>query len=262
MLTVPSTFLRCRSSGLFTLLAALLLSTACPATAAAEFRVDLIQFDPWAKPNPDAEQAKKVPYVGIIADLLDEFEQRSGHKTIRTLTPYARVERNLKVGDTDFSIMAWGEARAAYANRGTSFVPLDFGVIPRKGLVLKDYSDLHKVVIAVPRGLKVDPRFDVDNNIKKEMLLDYTQAVRMSVAQRDAKAVAGSLSTLGHIIHKLGVESDFGDALILNTTHLTVAFSKQSPLLATQTEVNAIFKTMVEDGTAKKIYERWMFPPR
>lgn len=242
--------------------AAASLWAACSAANAAEFRVDLIQFDPWAKPNPDLVLASKEPYVGIIVDLLNEFERRSGHRTIRTLTPYARVERDLQLGETDFTIMAWGDARAAYARRGTALVRLDFGAIGRKGVVLRTYADLLNVVVAVPRGLKVDPRFDVDASIKKELLLDYTQAIRMSVAERDAKAVAGSLSTLGHIIHKLGLEAEFGDVLVLTTTQLTVAFSKKSPLLGAEAEVNAVFKTMADDGTAKKIYERWMFPAR
>ncbi|MCV2358266.1 transporter substrate-binding domain-containing protein [Paucibacter sp. TC2R-5] len=230
------------------------------AAGAQEFRVDLIQLDPWAKPNPDPGRKGKEAYVGIVADLLNEFERRSGHSTVRTLTPYARVERDLQLGDTDFSIMAWGEARAAYANRGTAFVPLDFGVKARKGVRLRSYEDLRQIVVAAPRGLKVDPRFDVDADVRKELLVDYTQAIRMTIAQRDAKAVAGSLSSLGHIIHKLGLEDEFGDVLVLNTTYLTVAFSKKSPLLASEAQVNAIFKTIVDDGTAKKIYERWMFP--
>ncbi|MCV2350419.1 substrate-binding periplasmic protein [Paucibacter sp. Y2R2-4] len=243
-------------------LAALLLCAALPCASAAEFKVDLIQFDPWAKPNPDPALSAKEPYVGIIVDLLKEFERRSGHSTVRMLTPYARVERDLQVGDIDFSIMAWGDARAAYASRGTALVPLEFGVRARQGVPLKSYEDLKNIVTAAPRGLKVDPRFDVDPTVRKELVLDYTQAIRISVANRDAKAVAGSLSTLGHLIHKFGLEAEFGDVLVLNTTHLTVAFSRKSTQLAAEAQVNAVFKTMVEDGTAKKIYERWMFPPK
>jgi polar amino acid transport system substrate-binding protein len=242
--------------------AAFALSITWATAAATEFRVDLIQLDPWAKPNPDVGLRAKEAHVGIIVDLLNEFEHRSGHGTVRTLTPYARVERDLQLGDTDFSIMAWGEARAAYANRGTAFVPLDFGVKARKGVRLRSYEDLRRIVVAAPRGLKVDPRFDLDPDVRKELLLDYTQAVRMTMADRDAKAVAGSLSSLAHIIHKLGLEAEFGDVLVLNTTYLTVAFSKKSPLLAAEAQVNAVFKTIVDDGTAKKIYERWMLPAR
>lgn len=243
-------------------LGALLLCFSLPAVAVTEFRVDLIQFDPWAIPNPNTAKSNAEPYVGIVVDLLKEFERRSGHKTIKRLTPYARVELNLQTGNSDFSIMAWGDVRSAYANRGTSFVPLEFGVISRKGLALKTYADLQRISVAVPRGLKVDSRFDVDDSVKKEYLLDYTQAIRVTTAQREAKAVAGSLSTLGHIIHKLGLEQEFGDVLVLNTTHLTVAFSKKSPQSGAESEVNAVFKKMVDDGTAKKIYDRWMFPER
>ncbi|WP_310383280.1 substrate-binding periplasmic protein [Roseateles sp.] len=241
---------------------ALVPPSAWAAARAAEFRVDLIQLDPWAKPNPDLGLRAKEPYVGIIVDLLNEFERRSGHSTVRILTPYARVERDLQLGNTDFSIMAWGDARAAYANRGTALVPLEFGVKARKGVRLRTYEDLRQIVVAAPRGLKVDPRFDIDAEVRKELLLDYTQAIRMTIAQRDAKAVAGSLASLGHIIQKLGLEAEFGDVLVLNTTYLTVAFSKKSPLLAAEAQVNAIFKTIVDDGTAKTIYERWMFQAR
>jgi len=226
---------------------------------AREFKVDLIQFEPWAKKNPDPNSAE--PHVGIIVDLLHEFERRSGHRTIQTLTPYARVERDLQNGDCDFSLMAWGDARAAYANRGTAFVPLDFGVRARKGVRVRSYEDLKKIIIGTPRGLKVDPRYDVDPEIRKDLVLDYTLAIRKAVADRDAMAVAGSLSTIGHIIHKLKLEAEFGDVLVLNTTHLTVAFSKKSRQLDAEAEINAVFKTMVDDGTAKRIYERWMFPP-
>ena len=184
--------------------ACLCLALLASAAQAREFRVDLIQFDPWAKKNPDPDAAE--PYVGIVVDLLKEFERRSGHRTIKTLTPYARVERDLELGDCDFSIMAWGEARAAYANRGTAFVPLEFGVRARKGVRVRSYEDLKKIIVGVPRGLKVDPRFDADPEIRKDLVLDYTLAIRKAVADRDAMAVAGSLSTLGHIIHKLKLE--------------------------------------------------------
>ncbi|WP_271007404.1 substrate-binding periplasmic protein [Paucibacter sp. B51] len=239
--------------------ACLCLALLASAAQAREFRVDLIQFDPWAKKNPDPDAAE--PYVGIVVDLLKEFERRSGHRTIKTLTPYARVERDLELGDCDFSIMAWGEARAAYANRGTAFVPLEFGVRARKGVRVRSYEDLKKIIVGAPRGLKVDPRFDADPEIRKDLVLDYTLAIRKAVADRDAMAVAGSLSTLGHIIRKLGLEAEFGDVLVLNTTHLTVAFSKKSSQIGAEAQVNAVFKTMVDDGTARRIYERWMFPP-
>lgn len=229
------------------------------AARALDFKVDLIQFEPWAKKNPDPQASE--PLVGILVDLLREFERRSGHRALMTLTPYARVERNLEQGDCDFSLMAWGDARAAYADKGTVFLPLEFGVRARKGVPVRHYDDLHRIVVGTPRGLKVDPRFDADPRIRKDLVLDYTLAIRKAAADRDAMAVAGSLSSIDHIIRKLKLQAEFGDILVLNTTHLTVAYSKKSAQPAAQAQVNAVFKTMVDDGTARRIYQRWMFPP-
>lgn len=223
---------------------------------AAEYKVDLIQFEPWAMNNPDPTSAQ--PYVGIVPDYLDEFERRSGHTTKRVLTPYIRVEKNLEFGLNDFSVMAWGPIRAQYANRGTAFVPLDFGVRANKSVSIKRYSDLAAITISVPRGLKVDPHFDVDTDLRKDYVLDYTMGIKKTAALRDSQAVAGSLSTINTIIKKLHLESEFGDTFKLNTTHLTVAFSKKSALIADEAKVNAVFKTMVDDGTAKRIYDKWM----
>lgn len=240
----------------------LLLACAMPGATAAEFKVALIQLDPWAKQNPDATLKAREPLVGIIPDLLREFERRSGHTTLQSLTPYARVERDLQEGAIDFTIMAWSDTRSSYAKRGTTLVPLYFGVMARQGISIKRYEDLKNIVTAAPRGLKVDPRFDDDNTVPKELVRDYTQAIRMAVADRKAKAVAGGLASLNHLIQEFGLAAAFGDVLVLNTSYLTVAFSKQSQQLTTEAQVNAVFKTMVDDGTARRIFERWMFPPK
>jgi len=84
----------------------------------------------------------------------------------------------------------------------------------------------------------------------------------MAVADRKAKAVAGGLASLNHLIQQFGLTAEFGDVLVLNTSYLTVAFSKQSKQLTSEAQVNAVFKAMVDDGTAKRIFERWMFPPK
>jgi polar amino acid transport system substrate-binding protein len=220
----------------------------------------MIQFVPWALPNPDKAARTAEPYVGIVVDLLDEFERRSGHTTTRALTPYVRVEMNLESGATDFSIMAWGDARARYANRGTCLVPLDFGVRARKGVTLEAYEDLYKITTSASRGLKIDVRFDQDLEIRKDLVLDYTTGVKKTAARHGSDAVAGSLSTISYLVATLGLEDSFGDILVLNTTHLAVAYSKRSVQPSSEGEVNAVFKAMMDDGTAKRIYGRWLGP--
>lgn len=237
--------------------ATLILALAGSAEVRAhEFQVDMIQFDPWALRNPVHDEAR--PYVGIVVDLLDEFERRSGHKTQRVLAPYARVELDLEQGQADFSIMAWGDARGRYANRGTCLVPLDFGVRARKGVVLDGYESLSAITTSASRGLKVDPRFDADPAVRKDYVMDYTTGVRKTAVQRDSDAVAGHLATINYLIDKHGLGERFGDTLLLRTTHLSVAFSKASPRKALESQVQQVFQAMVEDGTARRIYDRWL----
>jgi polar amino acid transport system substrate-binding protein len=235
---------------------AMALSSACGTACALEFKVDLIQLDPWAFVNPEPNAAE--PNVGVVVDLVKEFERRTGHTTRQTLPPYARVESNLEHGECDFSIMAWGPARARYANRGTAFVRLDFGVRAQKGVRLKKYSDLHNITTSATRGLKIDPVFDADTTLKKDYVVDYTMGIKKTALHRDSQAVAGSLSTINHIIHKLQLDGEFGDTIVFNTTYLTVAYSKKSAHPEAEAVVNAVFQAMVADGTARKIVNRWM----
>lgn len=226
-----------------------------PAAAAATFKTNMIQFDPWTRlvAGGDGSQTE-----GIIVDLLDEFERRSGYQTERTMVPYARVEQNLENGVTDFSIMAWGPARARYAERGSCLVPLSFGVRARKNFQIADYQALYKIRIGTPRGLKIDPRYDADKQMNKQMVLDYTTGVMMAGLGRDVDAVAGSLSTINYLIAQNQMQDKFDQTLVLNTTHLAVAFSRKSALFTKRHLVNAVFDAMVQDGTARAIYNKWL----
>lgn len=222
---------------------------------AANFTTDMIQFDPWTRVVAGAQSDQT---EGIIVDLLNEFERRSGYKTARAMVPYARVEQNLKSGATDFSLMAWGEARAVYAERGTCLVPLSFGVRLRKGIQVSSYTDLYRYRIGTPRGLKIDPRYDADTLMNKQLVLDYTTGVMMAGLARDTDAVAGSLATINYLIEKNNLTDQFGQTFILNTTHLAVAFSRKSARFAQRQQVNAIFQSMAQDGSARAIYEKWL----
>jgi polar amino acid transport system substrate-binding protein len=223
---------------------------------AAQYRVDLIQLEPWAFANPDP--ASREPFAGIIVELLKEFEKRSGHTTRKTLTPYLRVERDLASAHTDFTIIAWDDARAAFASKGVVIVPLEFGVRAKKGVELKSYEDLRPAVISVSRGLRIEPRFDADETLKKDWVVDYTTGINKTLANHGTDAVAGSLVAINYIIKKIGAQERFGDALVLRTVHLSVTFAKKSPLIDSEASVNAVFKAIVEDGTAGRIVDKWL----
>lgn len=233
----------------------LALAPGCQTAIGATFKTNMIQFDPWTRLVAGGNDSQT---EGILVDLLDEFERRSGYKTERTMVPYARVEQNLENGVTDFSLMAWGEARARYAERGTCLVPLAFGVRARKNFRIRSYDALYNIRIGTPRGLKIDPRYDVDTAMNKQMVLDYTTGVMMAGLGRDVDAVAGSLSTINYLIAQNNMQDRFDETLVLNTTHLAVAFSRKSPLFTKRHLVNRVFDSMEQDGTARAIYQKWL----
>lgn len=223
------------------------------AAQALELKVDMIQLDPWTLPDP----ANAGQYVGLVPDVMKELEKRTGHKIVGKMTPYGRVENDLLEGAIDFSFMAWGPQRAAYANKGVAAFPLQFGVWGGKGLSLKRYADLKGVKISVTRGLKVEPAFDQDGTLDKSMDLDYTTGIK-KLGAGHVQAVAGSLSTIGHIISGMGVREQFGDFLVLKTTDAAISWSKKSPNLAVEAAVNEAIGKMVQDGTMQKIYDKWL----
>jgi polar amino acid transport system substrate-binding protein len=228
-----------------------------PTALAVELQACLIQLEPWAFPRQNADG--KTETVGIMFDMLREFEARSGDRLKPRLLPYARVELELEQGMCDFALMAWADTRAAYANKGTIFMPLEFGVIGVKGVKINNYDDLKPLTISIARGLKIAPQFDSDKSLKKNEDLDNLTGVRKAAANR-VGAVAGSITTLQYLIRQNGLRDRFEDIMVMRRNDFALAFSKKSPKIDSQTEVNRIFSKMVSDGTIQKIYDKWMQP--
>lgn len=237
------------------LLASLCCMLAFGAAPALTLQSDLIQLEPWTISTTDAQGQEKL--IGALPELLDEFEKRSGYTVTRRITPYARVEADLEGGLIDFSVMAWGQARARYANRGTDFGPLDFGVIFARSTTAKTYEDLYRLPLCTPLGLKVDPRYDIDQAMQKDLSVDYTTCVKKVVAGHGSVGVAGSMGTIDAIIDSLNVRKSFGDRLLLRVTTLSVSWSQRAPNNPEEAKVNAIFKSMVDDGTYERITRKW-----
>jgi len=220
---------------------------------ATEFKVAMIQLDPWTIPDP----VRPGYLMGIVPDLMREIEKRTGHKVTGRMTPYARVEADLENGLVDFSFMAWGPQRSKYANKGAAGFTLEFGVWAVKGVSIKNYADLKGKTISVTRGLKVEPYFDADTTLDKEPDLDYTVGVKKAKLGR-VQAVAGSLSTIKHVIAGMSAQNSFGDILVLTSTEATISYSKKSPNIAHENLINNTVRQIVADGTMKKIQEKWL----
>jgi polar amino acid transport system substrate-binding protein len=235
--------------------AASMLVALAGAAQAVELTACIIEFAPWGFIRP--RTLGGVDEVGVMFDMIKEFERRSPHSIVRKLLPYARVEVELEYGGCDFALMAWSDSRARYAKKGTVFLPLEFGVIAVTGMRLQQYDDLKALTISVARGLKIAPRFDQDETLAKSMDRDNLTGVRKAAMQRTT-AVAGSITTLRWLISELGVTKQFGDTLVLQTNDFASAYSKRSKHPELEQAVNSTFKGLVSDGTAASIYRNWV----
>jgi polar amino acid transport system substrate-binding protein len=232
---------------------ALSLALSTPAHA-IELNGCIIDFEPWGFLRDQGIVG--VEPVGVMFDMVSEFERRSNFKVTRKLLPYARVELELELGRCDFALMAWADARSSYANKGTVFLPLEFGVVAVRGNPLKNYDDLKRLHISVARGLKLAPTFDADAGLRKSIDRDNLTGVKKAIAGR-VNAVGGSVATIRLLIAKLGAADHFGDVLVLRQNQFALSFSKKSPKLEHEAEVNRVFASMVADDTVRKTYAKW-----
>ncbi len=221
-------------------------------------RVAVIQMDPWGMSGSfDARPVAGLS--GIVPELLDELERRTGLPTHRVLTPYARVEAELAAGLADCSILAWSEHRAAYAIKGCKLLALDFGVLPLRSIgPVGRVEDLLSLPVAVPRGLHVATAFDADARIPRYAVLDYAMGVRMAALRRGVYAVAGSIASIRAAARRQGLEGHFGSGLVLSQRPVTLSFSKLSAHLAQFDRIDAILNEMAADYTVQHVADRWL----
>jgi len=218
-------------------------------------KVDVVGVEPWGFDQSDG--SGHVVATGILPDIVAEFVRRSGVLVDLQVKPYARVVRDMMVGDCDVAFLAWSDDRRPYANIGTILATINFGVKARKGHPLATYSDLHSLTIGVVRGMAIEPEFDADKALRREESVDYTTAVKKAAAGRGGDAVAGSLASIDFIIEKYGLTDYFGDEILLTKRLVAVHFSRKSDNQQVAAIVNRTMDEIVADGTAAEIIHRW-----
>lgn len=220
---------------------------------AAELTVCMIELKPWAFFSENTSASR---LLGVMPDILSEFKRRSGYEIKERILPYARTELELERGSCDIAMMAWSDKRSTYAVKGTNFIPLDFGVIAKKGVNLRSYQDLKGLKISVAQGLSICPEFDADNELLKHLDKDNLTGIRKVHHQR-ADAVAGSILTLQYLIQQEGVHNSFGETIVLKKNDFSIAYSKQSQVVNNHKQLDAIFFAMKQDGIVGKIIKNW-----
>lgn len=220
---------------------------------AADLALTTVDAPPWAGSNEAG------PPSGAFVDLVGELQIRTGHRVTVTLHPFARVVRDLEYGEQDCAILLWDDDRGRVALRGEQVYPMTFGVVARRDVVLSTYEDLVPLAISVTRNLKVDPRFDGDDRLRKDLDKDYRTGLGKLERGR-VDAVAGALPTILAQAERYGFAPILGEPLVLSVIPLVLQCSRQSQNVGHMASLDEAIRDMREDGSLARLLARHGYP--
>lgn len=221
-----------------------------PAESSAEsFNFITMEVAPWAY-----RDLKNGSYSGIFPDLVREIERRTGYKIAITLTPYARIDRELDSLRQDCTMLVRSDYRDKITQLGELIFNHPMGVIPQRGLRLESYEDLTGVRISVLRALSMTEQFNNDHSLKKEMDTSYEIGLRkMNHGRLDA--IAGAIPTIQYLAKANGMTDLLGKPLELSVEPIYLQCSKESKAINHLPYLNETIQRIKADNTLERVLE-------
>jgi len=210
-----------------------------------------IDVPPWAALDPETGEQQ-----GAFVEVVAALEAITGFHITTTLTPFARVNRELESGNHDCTILVpLGED---IVRHGETVALHDMGIVSHRNAPIQKYEDLHGKTISVLRGLAISPRFDADTDITRVYDTDYAIALRKLARQR-VDGIAGAIPTLHYLASQNGTQDLLAPALHLTKLLLKFQCSLHSKHLSAMPEVNAAIRKLRDSGRLSEILEHHHF---
>jgi polar amino acid transport system substrate-binding protein len=222
-----------------------------PPTAAKELAFITIDVAPWAYTNPATGENE-----GAFVEIIKEVERRIHQPVNITITPFARVDRQLDSGEHDCTILVPLSEQQVIQGDIVSYHPIGF--IARKGVQINHYDDIKDLRISVIRGAAISPVFDNDETLKKEFDTDYVMGLR-KVARGRLDAIVGAIPTLQYLIEEENLQHQFEEPFAVTEIPLVFQCSRKSTNLDQMDKINAALLEIKSDGTLEKIRSRYYF---
>ncbi|MCP8899646.1 substrate-binding periplasmic protein [Gilvimarinus xylanilyticus] len=210
-----------------------------------------IQVAPWGWQDSESGEIR-----GAFAEMVKELDARVDADLSITLTPFARVDRELELGGHDCTILIPRPEEMVV--RGEVVGEHDIGVIPARDVTLNDYSQLKGKKVAVLRGASITSRFDADVTFQKVYDTNYLMSLRKLDRQR-VDAVAGAIPTMRYLAEKNGLAGALGKPLKLGDVPLTLQCSRQSRHLDLLPALNRAVMDMKAEGVIERIKSEYYF---
>ncbi|MGS2716722.1 substrate-binding periplasmic protein [Eionea flava] len=210
-------------------------------------KVITIEIAPWAY-----RQDVTGEYLGIFPHIVKELEKRTNRTIKITLSPYARINKELESGRQDCTILVSDVKRQEITEKGEFLFDHPVGVLAKKGVTLRSYSDISDLRITLLRGSSISPKFDADQELKKEFDTDYLISLRKLQHGR-VDAIAGAIPTVQYLAKNNGMADMLGNPLELNVEPIYLQCSKNSEMIKDMKDLNDAIKSIRDDSTLHRI---------
>jgi len=210
-----------------------------------------IDVPPWAATDPETGEQQ-----GAFVEVVAALEAMTGFHITTTLTPFARVNRELESGNHDCTILV--PLDEDIVRHGETVAFHDMGIVSHRAAPIDQYEDLHGKTISVLRGLTISPRFDADTDITRVYDTDYAIALRKLARQR-VDGIAGAIPTLRYLASQNGMQDLLAPALQLTELLLKFQCTLHSEHLSAMPEVNAAIRKLRDSGRLGEILAQYHF---
>ncbi|WP_421900725.1 substrate-binding periplasmic protein [Maridesulfovibrio sp.] len=240
------------------LLTILILTATASSSLAQEIIVPVSDYPPWRIVQNNHNIS------GINIDLINALLQKIDLKPTYVVRPWKRAQRMMKKGTADLM-----NGLLKHHEREEYMIYLEppyktksskaFYILKGSSTKIASYEDLYKYRVGVTLGSKFFPRFDHDEQLKKDMGKDAANNLKKLELERIDTFI--TTETVGdYLLHKHGYQDKVEKADYIYSKPLAVYFavSKKSPLAQRVPELNAALKEMVDSGEVQDIIDRFL----
>ncbi len=196
---------------------------------------------------------------GYLYDLTNVLMDEAGFHGTNVIVPTLRVFSELEKGRAHCSVLARVPVPdALYEKLAPIGKSIAVSAIPRKSIVLNEYSDLAGKKIGVPRGVFVGEPFDSDDTLLKVPTKNYDLSSAMFKNGR-VDVVIGAYDSMLFNMRKMGVDlSEIGQAYVFKTVEFWLMCQPGKVSIEQKQRLIRATDKLRENGTIKRIIDKYL----
>lgn len=215
---------------------------------------DILRSYPFAYVDDNGEQ------VGTYWEYVNKITEKSGLNISKKIVPKARVIANLKSGQTDAAILFKSESLNDHVEYITKVRTIPILLATQKGLRIEHYDELKQLAsVGVFRSGSINPKFDNDASINKDMISNYPGMVKMLGSKR-LDAITGNAVVITALINQLCLQDHIDiSPLLMGSREQWLVFSKKSAHLNQAESLKRAVQLLQQEGALDKVFDAHIY---